>query len=407
MGFFSDFMKNVRIRMVSFLGYQTRSAPFDKEAWYHDTFRATVDAIASHGSKGQFQSVIINKEGRIEKVIRNDRMTRLLNERPNEVMTGTEFKYRMIANLETKTTAVAYIKWNGIKPEAIYPVDYTSYEFKKVIGGGYAIEFTDYEGEVKALPLECCIIMRKFYNDRLASGDGNAPVYKVLDMSKASDEGFIESLTVSNKVRGLLKQKKAMLDPKDVEKSQEKFTERFNQAAGKGGIIAVDSMEEYVPLNVSPNAANAAQMREINNRIYTYLRTSEKIVQNTYSEQEGMAWREGKIEPIWNLFAEAVTAVYFTQHERECGNKIIMTGGVMMGMSVNSIVQILNTTKETGELTTNERRELIGYPPVEGGDIRQVSLNFINSKNQDKYQGGKKKDGNSGTTEESAKEDKQ
>lgn len=407
MGFFSDFMKNVRIRMVSFLGYQTRSAPFDKEAWYHDTFRATVDAIASHGSKGQFQAVIINKEGRIEKVIRNDRMTRLLNERPNEVMTGTEFKYRMIANLETKTTAVAYIKWNGIKPEAIYPVDYTSYEFKKVIGGGYAIEFTDYEGEVKALPLECCIIMRKFYNDRLASGDGNAPVYKVLDMSKASDEGFIESLTVSNKVRGLLKQKKAMLDPKDVEKSQEKFTERFNQAAGKGGIIAVDSMEEYVPLNVSPNAANAAQMREINNRIYTYLRTSEKIVQNTYSEQEGMAWREGKIEPIWNLFAEAVTAVYFTQHERECGNKIIMTGGVMMGMSVNSIVQILNTTKETGELTTNERRELIGYPPVEGGDIRQVSLNFINSKNQDKYQGGKKKDGNSGTTEESAKEDKQ
>ena len=110
-------------------------------------------------------------------------------------------------------------------------MDYTSYEFKKVIGGGYAIEFTDYEGEVKALPLECCIIMRKFYNDRLASGDGNAPVYKVLDMSKASDEGFIESLTVSNKVRGLLKQKKAMLDPKDVEKSQEKFTERFNQAA--------------------------------------------------------------------------------------------------------------------------------------------------------------------------------
>ena len=136
-------------------------------------------------------------------------------------------------------------------------------------------------------------------------------------------------------------------------------------------------------------------------------RQHEKIVLNSYSEQEGMAWREGKIEPIWNLFAEAVTAVYFTQHERECGNKIIMTGGVMMGMSVNSIVQILNTTKETGELTTNERRELIGYPPVEGGDIRQVSLNFINSKNQDKYQGGKKKDGNSGTTEESAEEDKQ
>lgn len=235
--------------------------------------------------------------------------------------------------------------------------------------------------------------MRKFYNDRLASGDGNTPVYKVLDMSKASDDGFIESLSVSNKVRGLIKQKRAMLDPEDVKKGQTEFSHRFAQAAQNGGIVGVDAMEDFIPLNVSPNAANAAQMKEINNRIFTYLRTPEKIVQNCYSEQEGMAWREGKIEPIWNLFAEAVSAVYFTKHERECGNKMLMTGGVMMGMSVNSIVQILSVTKEVGELTTNERRELLGYPPVEDGDDRQVSLNYIKSKDQSKYQGGKKNAG--------------
>lgn len=389
MGFFTNLMKNLRTRLGGYLGYQVRSAPFDREAWYHDTFRATVDAIASHGAKGQFQAVVINKDGRIEKVIRNDKMARLLNEKPNDVMSGTEFKYRMIANLETKTTAVAYVDWDGSTPRAVYPVDYTSYEFKKVIGGGYAIEFTDYEGETRALPLECCIIMRKFYNDRLASGDGNMPVYKVLDMSKASDDGFIESLNVSNKVRGLIKQKRAMLDPEDTKKGQEEFTDRFNRAAQNGGIVAVDSMEDFTPLNIAPNAANAAQMKEINNRIFTYLRTPEKIVQNCYSEQEGMAWREGKIEPIWNLFAEAVSAVYFTKHERECGNKMLMTGGVMMGMSVSSIVQILSVTKEVGELTTNERRELLGYPPVEDGDDRQVSLNYIKSKDQSKYQGGK------------------
>lgn len=388
MGFFSNLMKNLRTRLGGYIGFQVRSAPFDREAWYHDTFRATVDAIASHGAKGQFQAVVLNKEGRIEKVLRNDKMARLLNEKPNDVMTGTEFKYRMIANLETKTTAVAYVDWDGSSPRAIYPVDYTSYEFKKVVGGGYALEFTDYEGAIRALPLECCIIMRKFYNDRLASGDGNMPVYKVLDMSKASDEGFIESLTVSNKVRGLVKQKRAMLDPNDVKKGQDEFSERFNRAAQNGGIVAIDSMEDFHPLDISPNAANAAQMKEINNRIYTYLRTSEKIVQNCYSEQEGMAWREGKIEPIWNLFAEAVSAVYYTKHERECGNKMIMTGGVMMGMSVNSIVQILTVTKETGELTTNERRELIGYPPIEGADTRQVSLNFVSADNQNNYQGG-------------------
>lgn len=396
MGFFSNFMRNIRTKMGGIFGFQSRSAPFDREAWYHDTFRATVDAIASHGSKGQFQAVVINKEGRIEKIVRNDQMARLLNIRPNDVMTGTEFKYRMIANLETKTTAIAYIKWNGTRPEAIYPVDYTNYEFKAVEGGGYAIEFTDYEGATRALPLECCIVMRKFYNDRIASGDGNAPIYKVLDMSKASDEGFIEFLSVSNKVRGIVKQKRAMLDPEDVKKGQDDFTSRFEHAAKSGGVVAVDSMEDFTPLNIDAKSANAAQMQYINNRIFTYLRTSEKIVQNTYSEQEGMAWREGKIEPIWNLFAEAITAVYFTKHEIECGNKMIMTGAVMMGLSVNSIVQILTSTRETGELTTNERRELLGYPPVEGGDVRQVSLNYVNADDQSNYQVGKETDNGNG-----------
>lgn len=397
MGIFSDFIKKIKVKTLGFFDFQTRSAPFDKEAWYHDTFRATVDAIASHGAKGQFQAVVLNKDGRIKQIVRNDKMTRLLNIRPNDIMSGTEFKYRMIANLETKTTAIAYVKWEGVIPEAIYPVDYTTYEFKRVRDtNALAIEFTTYEGETMALPLECCIVMRKFYNDRLAAGDGNEPIYKVLDMSKASDEGFIESLRVSNKIRGIIKQKRALLDPDDVRKGQNIFIERIQSAAKNGGIVAVDSMEEFTPLNVDSKSANAAQMQYINNRIYTYLRTSEKIVQNCYTEQEGMAWQQGKIEPIWNLFAEAVTAVYYTKHELECGNKIIMTGNIVTGMSINSVVNILNSTRETGELTTNERRELLGYAPVEDGDTRQVSLNYVKSTNQEHYQKGTDGEGQDG-----------
>lgn len=388
MGFFKDVFKKIRVKFSSYWGYQTTSAPFDKEAWYHDTFRATVDAIASHAAKGQVKAVVMDKNGRIEKVIHNDTMARLLNIRPNPVMTAYEFKYRMIATLETKTTAIAYVKWNGLKPEAIYPVDYSEFEFREIQGGGIAIEFTDFEGEKTALNIEQCVVMRKFYCDRLASGDGNEPVYKILDMSKASDEGFINALTVANKIRGMVKQKKAMLDPKDVTASQEEFAERFEKAAKSGGIIAVDSMEDFKEINLNPWAATSTQMKEINNRIYTYLRTGEKIVQNSYSEQEGMAWYEGKIEPIWELMAEAFTAVYFSKHEIECGNRLIISGGILMGTSIETRVRVLEATKETGELTTNERRELLGFQPVEDGDDRQVSLNYIKSKDQGKYQVG-------------------
>lgn len=394
MGLFDKFFKKVKIRWNNFLGYQNTSAPFDKEAWYHDTFRATVDAIATHAAKGQFKAVKLNKDGKVEATFENDKMVRLLNIRPNNIMTATEFKYRMVAALETKTTAVAYIRWNGLTPEAVYPVDFTNYEFRELQGGGIAIVVTDMEGQEHPFDLKDCVVIRKFYNDRLASGDGNDPVYKVLDMSKASDEGFINALNVANKIRGMVKNKKAMMDPADVKKNQEEFARRFEEAAQKGGIFSVDSMEDFKELNLTPWAANSTQMKEINNRIYSYLRTSEKIVQNTYNEQEGMAWYEGKIEPIWQMLAEAFTTAYYSKHEIECGNRLIVSGGILMGSSIETRVRVLEATKETGELTTNERRELLGFAPVKDGDDRQVSLNFVKAKDQSKYQKGEDSDGN-------------
>lgn len=399
MGIFSNLFKKVKVKIVGgFFGYQSQSAPFDKEAWYHDTFRATVDAIATHAAKGRVKAVVM-KKGRIEKEIHNDRMVYLLNEKPNEVMSAFEFKYRLVAALETKTTAIAYIQWDGTRPKAIYPVDYQQFEFREIQGGGIAVEFVDFEGVERALPLEECVVLRKFYCDRLASGDGNEPVYKVLDMSKASDEGFVESLRVSNKIRGIWKSKKGMLDPEDVKKSQEDFAKRIEEAAKKGGIVGIDATEEYTPLTVTAYSANAAQMKEINNRIYTYLRTSEKIVQNNYTEQEGMAWYEGKIEPIWEMMAEAFSNAYFTEREKEVGNRLIVSGGIMMGTSIDTRVKVLDATKEAGELTTNERRELLGYPPVADGDVRQVSLNFIKSTDQGEYQVGNKGGDGSGSEE--------
>ena len=275
-----------------------------------------------------------------------------------------------------------------MRPRAIYPVDYQQFEFRAIKGGGIAVEFVDYEGVERALPLEECVILRKFYCDRLASGDGNTPVYKVLSMSQASDEGFVEALHVSNKIRGIWKSKRAMLDPDDVRKNQEAFAERMQKAAEKGGIVGIDATEEYTPLNITAYTSNAAQMKEINNRIYTYLRTSEKIVQNNYTEQEGMAWYEGKIEPIWEMMAEAFSNAYFTEREKEVGNRLIVSGGIMMGTSIDTRVKVLDATKEAGELTTNERRELLGYPPVADGDVRQVSLNYVKAQDQGKYQIG-------------------
>lgn len=393
MGLFDKVLSKFKTRFTggSYFGYLARSSPFDKEAWEHDIVRGIVDAIATHAAKGKLQHVIVDEDGKIKKTVHNSKIARLLNEKPNEVMSGAELKYRFFAQLETKTTAVMYIEFKKAEAVAIYPVDFSNYEFREIKGGGWAIQFTDNEGQQRVLPLDCCVVVRKFYNNRQASGDGNAPIYKVLDMAKASDEGFIEALTVSNKVRGLLRQKKAMLDPEDIKKGQDEFSERFKDAARNGGVVGVDSMEEYQPLNITAYSANAAQTREISSRVYNFFRTPEEIVQSKYSEQTGLAWYESVIEPLWEMLAEALSNVYFTEREKGCGNRLIIAGGVLMGTSYQTRMNIIAQTKEIGILSINEQRELLGYPPIEGGDVRQVSLNYINADNQDEYQTGEDK----------------
>ena len=43
---------------------------------------------------------------------------------------------------------------------------------------------------------------------------------------------------------------------------------------------------------------------------------------------------------------------------------------------------------DRGAITINEYRELHYYPPIEGGDVRMVSLNYVKATDQSLYQTG-------------------
>lgn len=394
MGILSNFFSKIKYKIVnSFSGYSAKSAKWNKDTYEQETVRAIIDCIATHTAKGKALHVVVDENDRIVEIKRQSPYAKLINKKPNPLMSGFDFKYKLITQLEHRTMAAAYVKWakgqDGVVPEAIIPIDYKQMEICEIVGGGYAIQFEDMEGKLWQLPSEKVIILRKFYNGKDISGDGNGPIYNTLDMIQASDDGFIEALSVSNKVRGLYKHKKAMLDPKDVQNSQEEFSKRFADAAEKGGVVGIDSMEEYTPLNITPFTATSAQMKAVRDNLYTYWRICENVVKSCYSEQEGHAFAESIIEPRWLQMGEAFTNVCFSEREYDDGNRIIFTGGILTGTTYQTRVNIIRETKEIGLLTVNEQRELLGYDPIAGGDIRQVSLNYINADKQDEYQTGK------------------
>lgn len=396
MGLLDKLFGFVKIRYV-YGNSPSRSAPFNKEAYEQDVVRAVIDCIATHAAKAEALHVILDKDGRVKELKRNSPYVKLLNQKPNPLMTGYDMKYKLIAQLQDKTTAMCYVKWNGMMPEMMIPIPFNNFEICEVTGGGYAVQFLDYWGVQRALMVEDVVILRKFYNRREVSGDGNEPLLSGLEMLQASNDGLISALTVSNKVRGLIKQKKAMLASADVQKSQDEFAARFQDAAENGGIVGIDAMEEYTPLNVSAWSANAAQMKEVRESILRYWRISESILRSDYTEAQWQSFYESIIEPLLIQMGQAFTNVCFTQTERDHGNRIIFNTSVLMNTAMTTKVSIITASREIGLFTRNELREMFGYSPIEGGDEIEVSLNYVKATDQSKYQTGEVQDEQDGT----------
>ena len=212
MGVFSALFGRFRPKMKLYFGLGGSSPGWNRDVYEQETVRAIIDCIASHAAKAEALHVVMDHNGRVKKIKRDSPYAKLLNQRPNSLMSGYDLKYKLVAQLEDKTTALAYIKWEGTTPVAIIPISYQQFTFGEIAGGGYAVMFTDdTDGREYTLNVEDVVILRKFYNRRTLAGDGNQPIYNTLAMVRASDEGLTEALTVANKVRGLLRQKKAML----------------------------------------------------------------------------------------------------------------------------------------------------------------------------------------------------
>lgn len=390
MGLFSKLFGFVKVRFV-YSGASARSAPYSKEAYEQETVRAIVDCIATHTAKAEAMHVILDKDGRVKEIKRNSPYVKLLNQQPNALMTGYDLKYKLVTQLENATTAMCYIKWGGpmgLTPEAMLPIAYSQFEVLPIDGGGWAVQFTDDEGMQRALPVEDVVILRKFFNTYDVAGDGNDALTDSLTMIKAANDSLLDAVSVSNKVRGLIQQKKAMLDTEDVQKSQQDFAARFSAAAANGGVVGIDSMEQYTPLTVAPWSANAAQMKDIRDNILRYWRICDEILMSKYSEDQWRAFFESVIEPRLIQMGQAFTNACFTQREKDVGNRILFNSSILLNTAMQTKVNILSAAKEIGLFTPNEMREMFGYAPIEGGDEAQVSLNYVKATDQSKYQTG-------------------
>lgn len=388
LSFFGSFFKQYSGKTLYIGTSGARSKPWNLEVSEQEICRAIIDCNACHTAKAQVLHVRMDKQGRVEKIERASPYTKLF-ERPNPMMTGYDLLYALSWQADEKNTALGWIRWgvNG-KPEEIWPVAYSQFEFVKIAEGGYAVHFFDLDGGEHVLPQDDMVILRRHYDGSGVAGASNAPVYEAIQMAHEVDDSIKSAVTISNKIHGILSKKKAMINKADVRKGQEEFSQRMLAASKTGGILELDGMEEYTQLNPTAWAANAAQMKQIYDRIYAYWRTPMEVVLNTATEQTMQNFYDSVIEPRWQAMGQALTQALFSRHEQDRGDRIMLYGGAATGASWATKLAVITDTKEMGLLTVNEYRGLLGWAPVEDGDQRLVSLNYVNSKDMSRYQMG-------------------
>ena len=124
---------------------------------------------------------------------------------------------------------------------------------------------------------------------------------------------------------------------------------------------------------------------------------SKAVFNNSYNENEFNSFYESTIEPLAIQLSECFSNGLLTVNELERGEEILFFSERLQYASWNTKVGAIEKLMGLGIMSLNESRALLGLEPLEGGNKRLQSLNYVDADKANKYQVG----------EDSSKEDKE
>lgn len=338
--------------------------------------RACVDAIARNGAKmhpRHIRNYYSNEEGREKMETVNDRLYKLLAKQPNEIQDAFKFYYHVITNLELYNDSFIYIQRDeNLKVTGLYPLDFTEgklYEFNKKLW----IRFKFGRSKERFVPFDQCIHLTRYVSKDGLFGGSTLPIIKTLSIKHVIDEGIVNAIKTTQKIKGVIKSTKAMLKPEDVKKMRDQFVRDFIDRGDKTGIGGLDATTEFIPVKIEPTTATENQTRIFDNKILAYFGVNENIIQSKYTEDEWNAFYESVLEPIGIQMSLEFTNKLFTPTEKGFGNEIIFESNRLQYASNKTKIELLRYASNI--MTQNELREVFNLAPRDGGDVILIDQN--------------------------------
>lgn len=362
-----------------------------------DVVKICIDRIATHSAK--LKPRYIKKFDDKTVTIKDSNLSFLLQTRPNDLMTPYQFIYKIVTLLLINDNAFVYPEFskNG-EIIAIYPIRPTTVEPVIDSAEGLFLKFGFNDSRDFLLPYENIIHIKRFYgkND-IFGGNGyqgdHKALLKTLEINDNLLMGIDNAIKSSMQIKGILKMN-SMLSEKDKSKQLAIFNEALNESTKLKGssIVPVDLKAEYIPIEVDPKLIDNDTLEFLQSKILNYYGVSAPIFNNQYSEDEFNSFFESTIEPISIQLSEAFSNGLLTNNELKNGEEIIFFSERLQYASWSTKVNAIEKLMGLGIMSLNESRAILGLEPVEGGNKRLQSLNYVDATIANLYQIGEEEE---------------
>ncbi len=366
-------------------GYSPVFSSWGSEPYQSAAVREAVDAVARNAAKLKPKHIrrvgknITPVDGQVE---------RTLAIRPNPNMSTYDFLYKMVTTLMIDNNAFAYPVWNGMTLEALWPINCTRAEFLEDKAKTMFVRFWFGGGQGIILPYSEVIHLRRHFYKNDVLGENNDPINGPLEAIHTTNEGLGQAVKTSVNLRGII-QYQGILKDSDIKANRDRFVSEYMTVNNEGGVAALDSKATYKELTSEPKMIDAKQMKELRDNVYRYFGVNENIIAGSYNEDQWNAFYEGTIEPLAVQMSLEFTFKLFTARERGRGNEIMFEANRLQYASARTKIALIQNMMPMGLFTINEAREIFNQAPVEDGDKRLISLNYIDAAKANQYQLGK------------------
>lgn len=310
--------------------------------------------------------------------------------RPNPYMTQADFLEKITILRELSNNCFIYPTYYVTKGgeryyTGLYPLKPQRVDYLQDDGGKLYLHFVFYSGYETTLPADDVIHWRKDYgvNDYFGGGafggNDNNGLLAMLERYDLLTQGIAQALKCSCQINGIAKLNTYATD--DDQKAKEKeFQQRI--LSNEGGILFTDNKIEYTHLPRDVKLVDAETLKFFYETILRANGTSLAILNGDYTKAQKEAYYEHALQADIKALGQAMSKVMFTEREAAFGNDIVLYPSDIVFMSMENKLAALQAGLPAGIFTKNEARELLGYPPVEGGDVMPRGYNELDETTQ-------------------------